>query len=381
MHLRGVILDVDGTLVDSNDAHAHAWVAAFARGGYRIPFEAVRPLIGMGSDHILAKLPGVDKDRPEGRKLRRWRQEIFMSRYIPRLRAFPYVRPLLQSMKDDGFTLVVASSAEPEELRQLLRIADVADLIDHITSSGDVPRSKPAPDIVAAALNDLDYSANEVVMLGDTPYDIAAARQAGVATVALRCGGWNDRQLAGAIAVYNDPDDLLTHYDTSPLGRHDVYWPTLASRLSGDTSFPAAVRALSAGFAGAVTVTLLNETGRRLLSDAPRLDELGMRALARAQEALGQQPPTADRLRRIALYADLLTNSAYYSLVGVRNGKGAWRRGALLGLAAGIGAVILPPVLGLGRDSSARTPATAAMTVGWYLAGGLAAAAAWRRAA
>src|SRR4051794_36367959 len=139
--------------------------------------------------------------------------------------------------------------------------------------------------------------------------------------------------------------------------------------------------ALLSGLAGAVTLTLVHESVRRLRPDAPRMDTLGRRTIARGMEAIGMEPPSGDRLQAAALAGDLVSNTLYYSLVGLGEPSGALARGAALGAAAGLGAVALPPVMGLGHRPGARTIRTAVMTVGWYLAGGLAAAAAYRRLA
>lgn len=219
MAIRGVLLDVDGTLVDSNDAHARAWVDAFAEGGHAVAFARVRPLIGMGGDQLLPRVLGIAKDTPEGKWLSdRW-AAIFEERYLPAVRAFPGTRALVQRLRDRGLRPIAASSAKAEHLDALLAIAEVRDLLPETTSADDAERSKPAPDIIRAALDKLGLPAAAAALLGDTPYDIAAARQAGVRTIALRCGGWGDRELAGALAIYDDPADLLARYDDSPLGR------------------------------------------------------------------------------------------------------------------------------------------------------------------
>ena len=215
---RGVILDVDGTLIDSNDAHARSWVDTFGEFGYDIPFESVRPLIGMGGDKLLPTAVGVEKDSDEGERLSKRRGEIFRERYLGTLRPFAGARALLERLRDDGRTLVVATSAQREELRALLQQAGLADLMDEKTSSSDAAHSKPDPDIVEAAVKRSGVSAAECVMLGDTPYDVAAARRAGVRTIALRCGGWwEDDDLAGAVEIFDDPAALLAAYPGSAL--------------------------------------------------------------------------------------------------------------------------------------------------------------------
>ncbi len=138
------------------------------------------------------------------------------------------------------------------------------------------------------------------------------------------------------------------------------------------------VKALANGIVGASVLTLLHESVRRLRPDAPRMDVLGMRGLAKLMRAKGVTPPRKDRLHTVTMVGDLISNGLYYSLVGSGRDEGVWRRGALLGLAAGVGGVVLPPLLGLGSSPSARTTETKVMTVGWYLAGGVAAAAASR---
>jgi HAD superfamily hydrolase (TIGR01509 family) len=217
--LRGVILDVDGTLVESNDAHAHAWVEALAEQGIQVPFELVRPLIGMGGDKLLPCVAGIEEDSAKGMKISERRREIFEERYLPSLRATPGANELLRRMHAEGLKLAVASSAKEDELGPLLRVCGADKLIERKTSSDDADRSKPDPDIVHAALGRLGLPPGEVVMLGDTPYDLESAERAGVPLIAVRCGGWKDEDLAGALAVYNDPADLLAHYDSSPLAR------------------------------------------------------------------------------------------------------------------------------------------------------------------
>lgn len=135
------------------------------------------------------------------------------------------------------------------------------------------------------------------------------------------------------------------------------------------------LRTLGSGLAGACALTLIHEGARRVLADAPRMDILGMRAMARSYNAVGAPTPTPDELFNRTLVGDIAGNALYYSAVGLGGRDGVYLRGAALGLAAGIGAVALPGPLGLGEDASARTPATQAMTIAWYTLGGLAAAA------
>jgi phosphoglycolate phosphatase-like HAD superfamily hydrolase len=220
--IKGVILDVDGTLIDSNDAHARAWVDAFEEFGYPVPYSRARALVGMGGDNFLPEAINLEKDTEEGEALSKRRGEIFKERYLKTINPFAGTRDLQKRMKDEGLEIAIGTSAGKEELKPLLEIADVLDLIDSKTSSDDAESSKPDPDIIHAALKRLKMASDEVLMVGDTPYDIEAAGKAGVATVAFRSGGWTEDGLKGAIAVYAGPWDLLDRFDTSPLARADT---------------------------------------------------------------------------------------------------------------------------------------------------------------
>jgi len=215
-HLKGVLLDVDGTLVDSNDAHANAWVRALDEAGVRADFATVRRLIGKGGDKLLPEVSGIAADSPEGKAISERRGQIFQKELLPSLRPFPDAKELLACMKKAGLRLAVASSSKKDELGGLLRVCGADELIEAGTSSDDADNSKPDPDIVHAALKQIGQPADKVILLGDTPYDVEAATRAGVKVVALRCGGWDDKDLAGAVAIYDNPADLLAHFDVSP---------------------------------------------------------------------------------------------------------------------------------------------------------------------
>jgi HAD superfamily hydrolase (TIGR01509 family) len=214
---RGIIFDVDGTLLDSNDAHADSWVEVFSEAGYDVPFDVVRPLIGMGGDKLLPKTIGVRDDSPEGKQLSGRRWSLFRQKYLPALRAFPGARALVQRVRNDGMATAIATSATGEELSSLLRAAEVADLMEEKASSRDAASSKPSPDVVQAAVEKIGLPADQLLMIGDTPYDVAAALHAGVRIIAFRSGGWLDADLRGAAAIYDGPADLLANYAASPI--------------------------------------------------------------------------------------------------------------------------------------------------------------------
>jgi HAD superfamily hydrolase (TIGR01509 family) len=213
---RAAILDVDGTLIDTNDAHAHAWVDVCNEFGYPVAFGRVRERIGMGGDRVLPALTGLSEDSHIGQEMKARRGKLFREQYLPSCRPFPCARELLERMRGDGLALVVATSSSKDDMAALLKAAGVDDLIEAKTSSADADSSKPAPDIVEAALDNAGCAPSEAAMLGDTPYDVKAANRAGVRCVALRSGGWDDDALAGAFAIYQDTADLLAHYDQSP---------------------------------------------------------------------------------------------------------------------------------------------------------------------
>jgi phosphoglycolate phosphatase-like HAD superfamily hydrolase len=216
--VKGVLLDVDGTLLDSNEAHARSWVEALARHGIERSSGVVGRLIGMGADGLLPAL-GIDAESDLGKTLSHETTAIFMTRYLPHLAPFLQARELLLRMRADGLTLVVATSAGKEELGPLLEQAGVADLLQGATSADDVEKSKPSPDIVQAAMKRAELPAESLIMLGDTPYDVKAGTGAGVPVVAVRSGGWKDAELQGAARVYEDVAEILAGYARSPFAR------------------------------------------------------------------------------------------------------------------------------------------------------------------
>lgn len=216
--IRGVLLDVDGTLVLSNDAQARAWVEAFKEYGYDVAYERVRPLMGKGGDKLVPEVvPGLSGTEGVGKDIADRRKELVLTRYLPTLQPAPGARELVRRLQDAGLKVVVASSAKADELEALLKVARVDDLLTDRTTSDDAGESKPAPDIVAVALQHIDLSPDEVLMIGDTPYDEESAGKIDVGTIVFRCGGFSDEELQGARAIYDDPADLVAHFEASPL--------------------------------------------------------------------------------------------------------------------------------------------------------------------
>lgn len=204
-----ILLDIDGTLVDSNDAHAHAWTKALAEAGIEEPFASVRPLIGMGADQLLPRVrPDLHHDEEPGKSIAHREGEIFKDRYLHSIRPMDGVRELLLQLKRCGVRRIVATSAGKQQAETMLEIAGVADLIDAMATAEVAARSKPAPDIVHAALLAARSQLANTVMLGDTKYDIEAAHAAGLPAIALRCGGASEGDLTEAAAIFDAPCDF-----------------------------------------------------------------------------------------------------------------------------------------------------------------------------
>jgi HAD superfamily hydrolase (TIGR01509 family) len=215
--VKAVLFDVDGTLVDSNDAHAAAWVRAFIEYGVTVGPAHVRRCIGMGGDKLMPEVSGIEEDSPKGTAIAKRRAEIFKQDFLPKLKPFEGASELVAAISGRGMTAVAASSASKEDLKALLAVARAERLMDDMTSSDDAEDSKPDPDIIEAALERAKASPAEAIMIGDTPYDIEAAQRAGVQAIAFRSGGWKDEDLKGAVAIYDGAWDLLTQIDESPI--------------------------------------------------------------------------------------------------------------------------------------------------------------------
>jgi phosphoglycolate phosphatase-like HAD superfamily hydrolase len=208
-----VMLDVDGTLVDSNVAHAHAWVDAFAERGVEVSVERVQRMIGMGGDRVIETVMGSQDDALSER-----RSELFRERWLSHVGPLLGSRELLLRLRSEGYPYVLASAAKADELEAVLQAAGIADLCELRTTSDDVDASKPDPASIEAALRKLDVDRSRVVMAGDTPYDLQAARGASVDLIGFTSGGWSYDALAGAVAIYDHPAGLLAAWAASPLG-------------------------------------------------------------------------------------------------------------------------------------------------------------------
>ena len=209
-----VLFDLDGTLVDSNFHHAVTWHRAFLDVGQDVPCWRIHGLVGRPGSELIRTLLGDELADAHGEEA-----EELHSRYFgecePTLRPLPGVRSLLEAIAERGWRTVLASSASEKTLALLRRVLDVDDLLCEITSSADADRGKPDPDIISTALDRVGLDAARAIFVGDAVWDVQAGRRAGVATVAVLCGGVAREALeqAGAAAVYDDPQDVLAHFD------------------------------------------------------------------------------------------------------------------------------------------------------------------------
>ena len=221
MSLKAVLLDIDGTLIDSNSFHAESWVRTLDHFGFPATFEQVVKQIGKGADFMLPefvpqdRLPSLEKD------ISAFRKKLFHREYMDRIVPFADARLLLERMRERGLRISIATSSEKEDLQAFKLLLKIHDLVEEDATADDAEHAKPEPDIFQVALKSLGVEPSEALALGDTPWDVESARKAGVGTVAVQTGGWRREELeaAGAVAVYVDVADIVRNFDTSPFAQ------------------------------------------------------------------------------------------------------------------------------------------------------------------
>ena len=211
------ILDIDGTLVDTNYHHAVAWYRALRQHGHIAPLYQIHRLIGMGGDHLVKEIAGEAFDEEHGDEARAAEKVLYME-LIDEVRPLEGARKLIEVLKDRGHTVVLASSAKQNEVEHYLDLLDVRELADGWTTSADVEATKPEPDLVATAVE--KAGGGDAVMIGDSTWDCVAATRAGVPTLAVMTGGFSREELieAGAVEVFETMPELLDALDRTPLG-------------------------------------------------------------------------------------------------------------------------------------------------------------------
>lgn len=213
----GVLFDVDGTLVDTTYLHAVSWWQALRQFDRDVAMARIHRAIGMGSDKILDELLGADRDRSDDDEMRTAHDTVY-AQYWTRLRPHAGAADLLRGCARRGWKVALASSAAPHEFEALRRALDADDVVETATTSGDADESKPAPDILDAALERIGLPPERVVYVGDAVWDVSAAAKLDIPCIGLTCGGLSAAELteAGAVATYDDPADLLRHLDGLP---------------------------------------------------------------------------------------------------------------------------------------------------------------------
>lgn len=212
------ILDIDGTLVDTNYQHTIAWARALRRFDIDVALWRIHRHIGMGGDQVVTALRGEDVENEHGEEIREAEKEEY-GRLIGEVRPMEGARALIEKLKHRGHTVILASSAKEDEVDAYLDLLDVRELADAWTTSADVESTKPAPDLVQAALARTDDDTGAAVMVGDTPWDVEAALKAGVETIAVVTGGFSEQELteAGSVAVFESVAELGERLDETRL--------------------------------------------------------------------------------------------------------------------------------------------------------------------
>lgn len=212
------ILDIDGTLVDSNYHHALSWFRGLRDHGYVVPIWRIHRAIGLGGDDLVAHVAGDDAEKRSGDAIREGESKHYFA-VIDEVQALEGSRDLVLALKQAGHSVVMASSAKAEEVEHYLTLLGAHDLVDAWTSSGDVEEAKPAPDLVHVALKKAEGE-EDAILIGDSVWDIEAAKRAKVPTLGVLTGGYSEAELleAGAQAVFGSVRELLDRLDDTPLG-------------------------------------------------------------------------------------------------------------------------------------------------------------------
>lgn len=215
---RAVILGLEGALVDTREAATLSWLVALHDGGHDVSIDLLRHLSGISAGELLRIVAGISADSTEGRDILRQQDRIFRTWYLPRILPFVGARRLLQRMKSDGLRVIALSGGSADAAPELVRASGVADLLDDVVAADGEPRDAVLNEVITSVITLCGCKREGVVLVGDSPYDVSAGERAGIDVIALRCGGWTDASLQGAVAVYEDHVHLLSQFQTSPLG-------------------------------------------------------------------------------------------------------------------------------------------------------------------
>lgn len=213
VHLKAILLDIDGTLVDSNDKHTDCWVEAFAHFGKNVEWDVVREHIGKGGDLLVPDLLNAREMRKIGEKLKKYRGELWTEKYMKSVQPFPGINDALKELHERGLKLAFASSSNENEVEYYVSLLGAEDLLEGSTSKGDAQFSKPSPEIFQAALERVGTKQEHTLVAGDTPYDVLASHRAGLAIAALLCGGFERELLGKAEFLFDDIPSMVKELD------------------------------------------------------------------------------------------------------------------------------------------------------------------------
>lgn len=222
MTKRAAILDIDGTLVDSNYEHVRAWYDAFRQFGIVVPEAWIHRSIGMGGDKLVPHLLNSDENDPRVKPLSDAHDRIFRAQYIEGIQALPGTAAFFDCLEQHGYAMALATSAKPDELEHYIRLLGLGDRLAATVSKGDVQETKPAPEIFAVACEKLGLDPSRGIAVGDSVWDAESAGRVGLRLVGVCTGGFDDDELleAGAAAVYKDLPQLLDCWDDSPFAHY-----------------------------------------------------------------------------------------------------------------------------------------------------------------
>lgn len=213
MKLQGLLFDIDGTLVDSNDHHARCWIEAFAHFGKHFDYDVIRHQIGKGGDLLVPDVLGAKEMRKIGDAVKKYRSKLYKKQYMEQVKPFPFVERLFEELRAKKIRIALASSSNEEEVEYYTRLLNAEEFIEGSTSKSDAKFSKPSPEIFEAALERAGSDPEFTFAVGDTPYDVLAAHRIAMPVIAVLSGGFERELLAKSEFVLNDAGEIPGNFD------------------------------------------------------------------------------------------------------------------------------------------------------------------------
>jgi HAD superfamily hydrolase (TIGR01549 family) len=211
--LQGLLFDIDGTLVDSNDYHARCWIEAFAHFDKFFDYQFIRHQIGKGGDLLVPDVLNAKEMRKFGEKVKKYRTKLYKEKYLEQVKPFPFVESLFEAVRANEIRIALASSSNEEEVEYYTRLLNAEEFIEGSTSKSDAQFSKPSPEIFEAAVERAGSDPKFTFAVGDTPYDILAAHRIAMPVIAVLSGGFERDLLAKAEFVLNDAGEIPGKFD------------------------------------------------------------------------------------------------------------------------------------------------------------------------